>query len=279
MVNFIKISDIDDSGRIRSVDRDHSELIAISMKEIGPKQPITVRPTPGASKPYRLVIGAHRLDAFGLNGWNELEQGKHFVIEEMTEDQAKLAEIDENLARHELNALDRALFLLERKRVYETLHPETKHGGERKSQTLRLDGKPQTLRLYRERFSRNAAKKLGLSERAVQLSVDLASKLDPQAIKALRGTKLERNQRELLAIAELEPEQQRAVAGLIGAGSAKTSAQAKVTAGFAAAVVHDPQARLYSILLDAWTKADKVTRANFLDAADLAYAQPKGVRK
>ncbi|WP_298424043.1 ParB/RepB/Spo0J family partition protein [Rhodoblastus sp.] len=277
MVNFIKISDIDDSGRIRPVDRDHSELIAISMKEIGPKQPITIRPTPGASKPYRLVIGAHRLDAFRLNGWNDLEQGKHFVIEEMTEDQAKLAEIDENLARHELNALDRALFLLERKRIYQSIHPETARGGDRKS--AKKSNRKHCDLIFAERFSRNAAKKVGLSERAIDLAIGFAEKLDPQAIKALRGTKLERNQRELLAIAELEPEQQRAVAGLIGAGAAKTSTQAKVTAGFAAAVVHDPQARLYSILLDAWTKADKVTRANFLEAADLAYAPAKGARK
>lgn len=270
MVNHVKIADIDASGRLRPIDRDHAEFIAISIKEVGLKHPIIVRPTPdGSEKPYKLVIGGHRLESLRLLAYPLLEEGKHVVIQEMSEDEARLAEIDENLARHELNQLDRAMFLLERKRLYEALYPETKHGGDRtgaksKSQTLRL--------VFRERFSRNAAKKLGLSERAVQLSIDLASKLDPEAVKALRGTKLERNQRELLNIAALEPEQQRIVASLIGAGDAKTSSQAKVTAGIVQPTVSDPQARLYATLVDAWSKADKVTRANFLKAADLSYA-------
>jgi ParB family chromosome partitioning protein len=280
MVNYIKRADIDASNRLRPVDRDHSELLAASMREIGPQQPITVRPIPDRALPYSLVMGAHRLDAYGLNGWDDLEIGKHVVVVEMSDDEARLAEIDENLARHELNALDRALFLQERKRLYEALYPETAHG---KSKKNKGKEKTQTLGLFRESFSRQAAKKLGLSKAAVELSVTLAGKLDPDAIKALRGTKIERNQRELLAIAALDPEQQRTVAGLIGAGVAKTTVQAKVTAGFEQATVSDPQARLYATLLDAWTKADKVTRANFMAAADLAWAPAaapaKGGRK
>jgi ParB family transcriptional regulator, chromosome partitioning protein len=268
MVNHVKIADIDANaeGRLRPVDRDHSEFLAISIKEIGVEHPIVVRPTPDATKPYQLVIGGHRLDAFSMLGWTELEVGKHVVIREMSDDQAKLAEIDENLARHELNALDRALHLQERKRIYEAIYPETAHGKARKS------GKTQTLGLFRESFSRQAAKKIGLSKSAVELAVKLASDLDPDAIKALRGTKIERNQKELLAIAALDPEQQRTVAGLIGAGAAKTSQQAKITAGLAEATAPDPQGRLYAALVEAWNKADKVTRASFLETAGLIYA-------
>lgn len=280
MVNHIKISDIDASDRLRAVDRDHSELLAASMCEIGSKQPITIRPTPSRGLPYKLVIGAHRLDAFGLLGWTELEVGKHVVIEEMDDDQARLAEIDENLARHELNALDRAFFLQERKRLYEALYSETKHGGSRKSQTLRLEGKTQKSGLFRERFSRNAAKKLGLAERTVQFSIDIASRLDHEAVRSLSGTKIARNQRELFEISRLPAEQQRAVAALIGEGKVKTSLRAKYELGLAKEPKNDPLDLIASAIIAGWPKLDRIRKETVLDALDdITWASAKGGRK
>ncbi|MGO8738585.1 ParB/RepB/Spo0J family partition protein [Rhodoblastus sp.] len=275
MATTIKISEIDAEGRLRPVDRDHADFLAISINETGLKHPIVVRPTGNAAQPYKLVVGAHRLEAFKMLVFRELEIGKHVVIQEMSDDEARLSEIDENLARHELNALDRALFLLERKGLYERIHPETRHGGDRRSKART---KSQTLALgFREPFSRAAAKKLGLSDAAIKLSVKLAEDLDEEAVKLLRGTKIERNQRELLALAELDDDKQRVVAGLIAAGAAKTTSQAKVTAGFAQAVVRDPQKLLLAQWLSAWEKMDRVTRETALEHAGLT--QAKGGKK
>lgn len=268
MVNFINTDDIDADGRLRPVDRDHAEFLAVSIKETGLKHPIIVRTAPeGSNRHYKLVVGGHRLDAFKLLRWTDLTIGKDVVIQDMTDDEARLAEIDENLARHELNALDRAIFLLERKRLYETLYPETGHG---KAPKGRAKEKSQTLALFRERFSRQAAKKLGLSEAAIKLSIQIASDLDREAVKALRGTKIERNQRELFAISRLPVEEQRAVAAAIGGGKAKTMVQAKVAVGLEQAIPKDPQTRFRDMLIAGWDGADKVTRAWFLD-----YVSPK----
>lgn len=276
MVNRkISIAKIDTSRRLRPIDPAHAEVIAASVDEVGMKQPITVRPHPhrgeeGCAYEYDLVIGGHRL--YGVDKflhWESLEVGPHVVIEDLDDDQARLAEIDENLARHELNALDRAIFLSERKRLYLAINPEAAHGKAKKS---KAQEKSQTLRLFSERFTKATAARVGLSERTVQLAIQLAEKLDPEAVAALRGTEIETNQRELIALAALDPLVQRQVASSIRQGQAKSTAKAMVSLGLSPAPpVCDPQAKLYATLLDAWTKANKVTRAQFLDAADLIY--------
>lgn len=272
MVNFVKMSDVDTSGRLREVDQDHVEVMVASLLEIGPQQPIIVRPIKDGPFGFRLVMGAHRLAAFAALGWSPMEVGKHVVIAEMTDDEARLAEIDENLARHELNALDRAMFLLERKGLYHRLYPETGRGRKR----------PNT-GLFREPFSKHAEKTVGLSKTAVNLATDIASKLDPEAVRALRGTKIARNQRELFAVSRLSADEQRDVANSIRRGYAKTTAQARVHLGLSnAPAVADPQARLFAVAIDAWTKMDRVTRATFLDKIDCIYkpeAPAKGGKK
>ena len=56
-------------------------------------------------------------------GWTEISA---HIWTDVTDDWARLMEVDDNLAGAEMNALDTAVFLAERKRVYEKLHPETK---------------------------------------------------------------------------------------------------------------------------------------------------------
>ena len=286
MVNQkIQIDKIDASHRLRPIDPAHAEVIALSILEVGLKQPIVVRPHPAPGEyEYELVIGAHRLHALKATAYRSLEVGTQVQIEELDDSHAKLVEIDENLARHELNALDRAVFMLERKKLHEQLYPESAHGKARKS---KAQEKTQTLHLFSKGFAAATAARVGLSKRTIQLAVQIAEKLDPEAIAALRGTDIETNQRELLALAALDPFTQRQVAGSIREGKGKTTAKALVSLGLTQATpVCDPQARLYAILLDAWTKADKVTRAQFLDAADLIYKPadapapaPKGGKK
>jgi ParB family chromosome partitioning protein len=263
MTATIRIDEIDDSGRLRPVDPDNAAWIATSIESHGLMQPIVVRKVGNG---YKLIAGGHRLAALKLLDWTDLTIGEHVLVrEEISDTAARIAEIDENLARRDLNKLDRIIFIAERKALYEDRHPETRHGGDRKVNKFKDAIKSQTLQLDRSpRFTKEVSERVGLSERTVQLACDLAKKLDKDALYSLRGTSLEDNQNELIQLSEEEPEHQRALATLIKSGEAKTVAQAKIAAGLAKPQTVDPQARVLTALLDAWDKASKPTKAGFL---------------
>lgn len=268
-MSTIRIDDIDARDRLRPVNPAHVQLIAASIEQEGLTQPIIVRERTeedGDGLPYILVVGGHRDAAMRLLGWTELTVGQHVQIRKMDRLEARLVEIDENVARHELNALDRALFLLERKEVYEQKRVAALgRGGDRKSAKFQEKINSESFRIdFSERFSEDAAKRTGYSESAIQKAITLARKLDAEAIAAIRGTLLEDNQAELFQLADLSDDHQRKVAERIKSGEAKTVAQAKVAAGLAKPQTVDPQARVLTALLDAWDKASKPTKAGFL---------------
>jgi ParB family chromosome partitioning protein len=223
-VFFANVATIDATGRLRPVDEAHAQLIAASMNESGLIQPVVVR-TDSTGNGLKLVVGGHRLRGGAILGWEEIPA----ILIEATDDEARQIEIDENLARKELTALERAEFLAERKRVYETLHPEAAHGKAKRPKTE--IGKVANLATF-ARFSKDAAKSTGLGERTIQRSVELAGKLSPEAVSLIRGTKVADNQAQLQALAELEPEQQLTVARLLGAKAAGNVAKARVVAGY-----------------------------------------------
>jgi ParB family transcriptional regulator, chromosome partitioning protein len=119
---------------------------------------------------------------------------------------ARLAEIDENLIRNELSELEQALQLAERKEIYEALHPETKHGGDRKSKE-----KSKRHDVALKTFAEDTAKKTGKSKRTVERKARVGKKLKGVADK-LKGTAIEDNQKELLKLSNLSlAEQQKVV--------------------------------------------------------------------
>lgn len=119
----IRVADIDVVDRLRHVDENHAQMLAQNIKETGLRSPIEVRVNKKGDR-FTLIAGGHRLKATQIN---EMVEIKAFVFE-ATDDEARLYEIDENLIRHDLNPLDRAVFMAERKRLYEALHPETAAG-------------------------------------------------------------------------------------------------------------------------------------------------------
>lgn len=69
-------------------------------------------------------MGLYRLEAANLLGWAEID----CTITSLEGLQAELAEIDENMTRHNPNYLEEGEQLARRKEIYETLQPETRQG-------------------------------------------------------------------------------------------------------------------------------------------------------
>lgn len=210
--------------RLRPADEAVTQAIAASFSEHGQDQPIIVRPGPDGSNAVILVAGLHRLHAAELLEWESIRA----ELRPLTEDEARLVEIDENLIRAELTVLDRAVFLATRKEIYETLHPEAAHGKTKKPKTEK--GKVANMATF-ARYSKDAAAKTGLSERSIQRATELASKLDSLTISVLRSTKLADNQAQLKALCEVPREQQLALVTEIALGRASNLRAARVSLG------------------------------------------------
>lgn len=120
---------IDMGGRLRMVDPDRVLIIMAPAAENGIRQPIEIRPAKAKGR-FLLVSGGHRLTVARELGRADIPA---IVLPKMSDDEARLLEIDENVYRAELSDLDRAVFLAEKKAIHERLFPHTKHGGDRVS--------------------------------------------------------------------------------------------------------------------------------------------------
>ena len=101
--------------------------------------------------------------------------------------------------RADLSPAERAMHLAERKRLHQKLHPETKHGGDRKSGSTRQNGDL-------KRFTKDTAEKTGKSERTVQREIARADKIP--GLADVIGTVLDMPD-ELDALAKLPEATQR----------------------------------------------------------------------
>ena len=208
------------ADRLRDLDLAWVEALAGMIQISGQHQPIVLRPH--GDDRYWLVAGEHRFAAVARNGAPDILA----IVRELTDDEARLVEIDENLIRRELGPLDRALFLAERKRVWERLHPETRDGGDRKSSDFK--GKNQIAKLA-IRFSEDVAEKVGLSERSVQRACEIAAGLRPDTLVDLRRTYLADHQRDLETFSKLPLEGQRIALEKLTSGAAETIKSALAT--------------------------------------------------
>lgn len=186
------------------------KALADSMEEIGLLNPITVRRDgPG----YVLVAGLHRLEAAKALDWLEIEA----VVVDLTDLEAELAEIDENLIRHDLTVLERSEQLARRKAVYEELHPEA---------VKPQGGRPPKNRETVSRFADDAAEKAGITARSVNQHVQIGTSIPDDVRDTIRDTDVADSTRELLTLARQPEDTQREVAGRIATGSAPTVQQA-----------------------------------------------------
>lgn len=225
----VAIDDIEIGARLRGVDGSAVELIAASMGEIGQETPIIVQEAAGGS--YLLVAGAHRLAAARALGWGDIRA--KILPSSVSAERRQLIEIDENLARRELSELDRAVFLAERKRLYEALHPEAQLGANQHSRGFAKIGEPSDgaeeqpqEAVFAARFSADTAARIGLSERSIQRAVTRALRIAPDVRTLIACLPLADKGSELDQLAALDPELQRHLAPMLASGEARTVKQA-----------------------------------------------------
>ena len=190
------------AGR-READPEAVQRLADSISKVGLLNPITV------DQEYTLIAGLHRLEAVKRLGWTEIK----CTVSNLEGLQAELAEIDENFVRKDLSDNEFRELLLRRKEIYESLHPETTHGGDRKSEKIKsakcaLDSAPS--------FIEDTAEKLSVHPATVRREIQIAKNLTPEAKEIIKDSKVSKT--DALKLSRLAPDQQKEAATKLVAG-------------------------------------------------------------
>lgn len=162
----------------------------------GLRSPIEVRAGAGKGQ-YMLVSGLNRLRAVEALGRKEIAA---FVVE-ADDLRAELLELEENLVRADLTALDRAFFVKRFREIFEAEHGEIEHGGDRKSVEFKSENQKGNLPLWSEAV----LERLGMSEDKCKRALRIANSLHPDIPDMLRGTGWDENQKALLELCGVTP--------------------------------------------------------------------------
>lgn len=214
----ILLEQIQISNRKRKANQEKVKEISESIKEIGLLNPITI------TKENKLIAGLHRVEAYKLLGFTEIECN---VLKLKDSLKLELAEIDENLIRNELSALVRSEQLLRRKEIYEELYPDTKQGGDRKSEKIKsrnpsFDQKPS--------FVNDTSKKTGKSETVIKEEIKIAKDIDQEVKDLIYDTDIEDNKTDLIELAKIKDKnKQKEIIEKITSGESKNVKDATKT--------------------------------------------------
>ncbi len=261
-ITELPVKDIVMRDRRRPVSAAGVAAIRASIEELGVMQdPIHVRKVPHRGGEYVLMVGAHRLTAAIEMGWETIP----VTCWKCNDDFAALMELDDNLAGAELTALDTAVFLAERKRVYEKMHPETRRGV---AGALAKHGATDTMSVAS--FSAATAEKFGLTDRHIRRLIAAGERLDGRDIQLLRKAPKPITLKDLMEVSKIgETGERYHVVEALSKGAVKNAAAArkswKAERGEAPAPVNQTE-QAFARLSDAWKRAPKVARARFLEA-------------
>lgn len=190
----------------RKVDPTTVRGLVDSIAEVGIINPLRVRPVRRhvdgvLADAFEVTAGGHRLSA-------ALKLGLITVpCEVVTEDDlhAELAMIDENLCRTNMSKTEESIAANRRKAIYLELHPETGHGGDRKSDQVASFA----TRSEVPSFAKATATATGKSERVIRLAAERGEKIAPDVLAKVNRTRLDTGD-YLDALKKLPHEKQRA---------------------------------------------------------------------
>lgn len=153
--------------------------LAESIEKVGLRHPITVR---RKGEGYSLIAGRHRIEAYKKLGREHIPA----CIVTMTNAEARMWEIAENLHRAELSTLERAEQIEEWRELVVQFAPPDQPA---------------------ERGIRKAADELGVTREEVRRAESIAS-IEPEAKEAAVEAGIDDNQSKLLEVAKQPPERQ-----------------------------------------------------------------------
>ncbi|UXU74331.1 MULTISPECIES: ParB/RepB/Spo0J family partition protein [unclassified Paracoccus (in: a-proteobacteria)] len=253
-------------SRLRPVSEAGVQAILGSVAELGQiVTPLVVRQRrdkQGGGLVYELLDGAHRLEAARRLGL----QSVPVRVFECTQDQARLLEIDGNLAGAELNALDTAVFLATRKAVYERLHPETR-AGVAGALHKNCATEPSSVAA----FATVTAEKFGMTERQVRKIVAAGSRLGPDEVARLRSAPRPVTLKDLQVIARIGNAAERyEVVALLSQGAARSAAEARqqwkiAQPGYEGPFPVDEATAAYNELTNRFSRAPMAAKRRFLE--------------
>lgn len=265
MTKTIEARDIGLSGiavspdRMRSLRPEVIKELANSMRKQGLLHPILLRPTPGVGNGFFLIAGAHRYHAAKKLGWKHIAAR---IFHGWDDNEALLAEIDENLIRADLTPAQRAKFTAARKKAYVAAHPETKRGGDRQTVKAKLTAK------LADSFVTDTSKKTGKPERTIRRDVARAEALGDD-IDRVPGTSLDKGV-ELDALAAMRAAAREEMIARAAAGenvsALRSPAAQEPKPGFSELL------RTFKAFRSAWLRASAAGQNAFLDESgeDLA---------
>jgi ParB family chromosome partitioning protein len=261
-ITELPVDEIVIRNRRRPVSAAGVAAIRASIEELGVMQdPIHVRKIKHRGGEYVLMVGAHRLTAAIELGWNTIP----VTCWTCTDDFATLMELDDNLAGAELTALDTAVFLAERKRVYEKMHPETKQGI---AGAKARHGATDTMSVAT--FTTATAEKFGLTDRHIRRLVAAGERLDGGDLQLLRKAPKPITLKDLMEVSKIEGTSERYhVVLALSAGQTKSAAEARRAWSVAQGTgptPPSPHEKAYKALCDAWARAPEKVRDQFLEA-------------
>ncbi len=163
--------------RLRATQPETVKRIAEGMRDLDQLQAI------GLDEDLNLVFGLHRYLAAKVNGWELIEA----EVRPYSAREAKLAEIQENLFRGELSALERAEHIQAMNEELDALGLRAKRG-----QRVTKSEKFSHLKTGEE-----MAKEMGVTSRTLRRDSKIASSIPAPLREMVRGSSLENNQREL----------------------------------------------------------------------------------
>lgn len=264
-VSSVAVADVGiaPAGRLRPVSEAGVLSLMASIGELGVmKDPIHVRRVPHRGGALELMAGGHRLEAARRLGWESIPA----KVWTCTDDWAHLMEIDDNLGGAELGALDTAVFLAARKKIFEKLHPEAA------SSAFKGNQHTGTL-LVRDivSFTRTTSEKFDLSKRQVERLVAAGLALSPNDLPLLRAAPRAVTLKDLGVLAKVgDPAERDHVIGALAQGKARSAAEARrqfAERDMAPAPAEDPIDAAFLKLHELWSRTPKKARRRFVSAA------------
>ncbi|MET4130699.1 ParB/RepB/Spo0J family partition protein [Roseovarius sp. MBR-6] len=244
--------------RLRGVSRATVEAMKSSLFEQGQLQNINVRRKRDGDY---LLDGLHRLTAMREMGYKSI----HVRLVRCNDAEARLIEIDSNLAGAPLIPVDLAMFLAERKRSYEALHPEARAATGAALIAKRWDT-AETISVVS--FAKSVQEHLDLSERHIRNYVRAGLLLDRPEAEALRSAKRQVGVMDLIGVGKIgEREERSFVIEALAEGKAATVKAARRAYRAARGEVPAPLSetdRDLARLRDAWSRAGLHARRKFV---------------